>query len=180
MEKANVTAGRIVLGLAATLAVLAVLLASALLFWKPYIVTSGGMRSAYAAGSLLFVRGVQAEKLAPGDKVTYRLEDGQVLTARVVETDPEGRQLRVLGDDNAQFDGTVIPYSSVLGRGGWALPWLGWAAACLHTWQGIAAGAALTAMLALWLALPHWLKKADEQQAGPGEAEAEERRQAHV
>lgn len=45
---------------------------------------------------------------------------------------------------------------------------------------GIAAGAALTAMLALWLALPHWLKKADEQQDGPGEAEAEERRQVHV
>ena len=35
-------------------------------------------------------------------------------------------------------------------------------------------------MLALWLALPHWLKKADEQQDGPGEAEAEERRQVHV
>ena len=118
--------------------------------------------------------------LAPGDKVTYRLEDGQVLTARVTEIDPERQQLRVLGDDNTQFDGTVFPYGSVLGRGGWAVPWLGWAAACLHTWPGIAAGAALTAMLALWLALPHWLKKADEQQDGPGEAEAEERRQAHV
>lgn len=37
----------------------------------------------------------------------------------------------------------------------------------------------LAATLAV-LALPHWLKKADEQQDGPGEAEAEERRQAHV
>lgn len=147
MEKANLTAGRLVLGLAATLAVLAVLLTAALFFWRPYIVTSGGMRGAYTAGSLLFVRGAQAGELAPGDKVTYRLEDGQVLTARVTEIDPERQQLRVLGDDNTQFDGTVIPYGSVL---------------------------------ALWLALPHWLKKADEQQDGPGEAEAEERRQAHV
>lgn len=40
--------------------------------------------------------------------------------------------------------------------------------------------AATLAVLALWLALPHWLKKADEQQDGPGEAEAEERRQVHV
>ena len=110
MEKANLTAGRLVLGLAATLAVLAVLLTAALFFWRPYIVTSGGMRGAYTAGSLLFVRGAQAEELAPGDKVTYRLEDGQVLTARVTEIDPERQQLRVLGDDNTQFDGTVIPY----------------------------------------------------------------------
>ncbi|WP_418454026.1 hypothetical protein [Allofournierella sp.] len=180
MEKANLTAGRLVLGLAATLAVLAVLLTAALFFWRPYIVTSGGMRGAYTAGSLLFVRGAQAGELAPGDKVTYRLEDGQVLTARVTEIDPERQQLRVLGDDNTPFDGTVTPYGSGLGRGGGAVPWLGWAAACLHTWPGIAAGAALTAMLALWLALPHWLKKPDEQQDGPGEAEAEERRQAHV
>ena len=46
MEKANLTAGRLVLGLAATLAVLAVLLTAALFFWRPYIVTSGGMRGA--------------------------------------------------------------------------------------------------------------------------------------
>lgn len=125
MEKANLTAGRLVLGLAATLAVLAVLLTAALFFWRPYIVTSGGMRGAYTAGSLLFVRGAQAGELAPGDKVTYRLEDGQVLTARVTEIDPERQQLRVLGDDNTQFDGTVIPYGSVLGRGGWAVPLAG-------------------------------------------------------
>lgn len=162
MEKINLALGRFTFWLSAVLAVFAILLSLLLFFWQPRIVTSGGMRSAYSAGSLLFVRKAEATALQPGGLVTYQLADGQVLTSRIVSTDPEAEQMLVLGDDNTQFAGTVIGYGQVLGRGGWALPWLGWLAACLHTWAGVVAGVAFGLLLAGWLLLPHWLKKADE------------------
>jgi signal peptidase len=73
------------LGCAVALALVGVV-APLVLGATPYTVLTGSMRPTYPPGTMVVVRPVDVERVAPGDVVTYQLASGrpEVVTHRVV------------------------------------------------------------------------------------------------
>lgn len=97
----------------------------------PYTVLTGSMRPTYAPGTMVVVRPVDAERIGPGDVVTYQLESGrpEVVTHRVVAVgvaaDGE-RRLTTQGDANGGPDPEPVRPVQVRGTVVYAVPLLGW------------------------------------------------------
>lgn len=103
---------------------------------RPMVVCSGSMEPSYPVGSLIYVRGCDANEVEAGDVITFRLSGGTVVTHRVVEK-PEGLQyFRTKGDANQTPDEGMVPYENLIGKPIFMIPGLGFAAAYLGTASG--------------------------------------------
>ncbi|MBM7818856.1 signal peptidase [Cellulosimicrobium cellulans] len=97
----------------------------------PYTVLTGSMRPTYPPGTMVVVRPVDVERVAPGDVVTYQLASGrpEVVTHRVVAVGVGAGDERVLttqGDANAGPDPEPVRPVQVRGTVVYAVPLLGW------------------------------------------------------
>ena len=100
---------------------------------SPYVVLSGSMEPKYPVGSMIYVSSIDPSDLQVGDPVTYKMEDGTVVTHRIVERiqDPdwEGRFLFLTtGDANNIVDGALLSPERIIGKPVFAIPLLGFLA----------------------------------------------------
>jgi signal peptidase I len=119
-----------------------------------FSIRSGSMEPAMPVGSLAIVAR-QANEIAVGQPVAFRLPSGVVVTHRVVEViDGEtGRFLRTQGDANEDPDPSLVPASAVVGPVRTSLPLLGFLLAMLGMPIGLVAilSVAATLITAIWL-----------------------------
>ena len=143
--------------------ILAMLLVGVRLFGlAPYTVLSGSMEPNFHVGSLIYVCEAEPSDLEVGDPITYTLENGTVVTHRIVEIlgDPDSpsASYMVKGDANKDIDGTPVPYSRVIGEAVFHIPLLGYLSYYLHTPLGIVLAAAVIVLLIMLTFLPDLIK----------------------
>ena len=143
--------------------ILAMLLVGVRLFGlAPYTVLSGSMEPNFHVGSLIYVSEAEPSELEVGDPITYTLENGTVVTHRIVEIlgDPDSpsASYMVKGDANKDIDGTPVPYSRVIGEAVFHIPLLGYLSYYLHTPLGIVLAAAVIVLLIMLTFLPDLIK----------------------
>lgn len=114
--------------------VLAILLAGPrLIGLQVYTVLSGSMQSVYPTGSLIYITDVEPETLEVNDVITFKMSGGAIATHRIVElvpdeSNPDIIRFRTKGDENKVTDGSLVDYSSVVGKPVFCIPNLGYLA----------------------------------------------------
>ena len=142
--------------LVAMAVILAMLLAGArLVGLQAFTVLSGSMEPAYHVGSLIYVKGVDPEKLESGDVITYRMNGNTVVTHRIIEVVPDETggtkvSFRTKGDANNVEDGALVPGENVMGSPVFTIPWLGYVSVFIQSPSGFCvACSAVLLLLAL-------------------------------
>ena len=134
------------------------LIVPALLGYREMAVLSGSMEPTVPVGSIVYVRPLPGEKLAPGDICTYCMADGETfVTHRVVSLDRQKQTLITKGDANNTADGEIA-FANVYGKAMFHLPWLGLLVMGVRTPRGILAVTGLLAAIFLLNLIPAWLE----------------------
>ncbi len=126
---------------------------------QPFTVLSGSMEPTYPVGSLIYVKEVDYRQIAPGDPLTFLLDEDTVATHRVVEVVPDEQDAQVLryrtkGDANASADAGLVHYKNVIGTPVFAIPYLGYVASYIQSPPGIYAAISVGAVLLLLVFIP--------------------------
>jgi signal peptidase len=131
--------------------------------FESFAIRGGSMAPTLPVGSLVVVGRIDPATIEPGDVVTYRGENGVVVTHRVVEVDASEAEvwLRTRGDANATPDGAPVPLRAVVGGVTAVIPLLGFLAGMLT----LPAGVASVAAYFLALTLGAWLLEDERPQA---------------
>lgn len=158
-----------------TMLVVVLLLAAALVGVRifgiaPYTVLSGSMEPTYHVGSLIYVKRVEPATLEVGDPITYVMENGTVVTHRVIgiveDYGGEGvRGFKTKGDANNTEDGGAVHSKNVLGRPIFTIPYLGYLAYAIQTPPGSYLAIGLCIVVVLMTFLPDLLDKLEEEEA---------------
>ena len=85
---------------------------------------SGSMEPEIPVGSMILVETVQPEEVQAGEVIVFRAE-GSVVAHRVVENQFVVGEFITKGDANAAEDINSVPYSRLLGRVIYHVPYLG-------------------------------------------------------
>ena len=96
-----------------------------------YVIESGSMEPNIPTGSLVYVdHDIEAEKMAPNEVVAFKIDGAntKVCTHRIVANYIETHLIRTKGDSNKEVDPTPVPYSSIIGRVEFSIPYLGYVA----------------------------------------------------
>ncbi|MFI5258472.1 MAG: signal peptidase I [Candidatus Limnocylindrales bacterium] len=119
------------------------------------VIRGGSMEPNVHIGSVIEVSRVQPADLRPGDIVTLKEADGNVVSHRITRiiNAPNGVYIETKGDANSSVDPALTPVSSVMGRADFSIPDLGYIIYMLSLPTGVLSVLALgmTLMLALWL-----------------------------
>ena len=103
---------------------LAVLLPSVGLGWRPVVITSGSMAPLIRPGDV--VLSATTEEVEPGQVITYEdpAREDTLTTHRILSVNEDGT-IRTQGDANPTPDSTLVPRDNVLGRGRLLVPLIG-------------------------------------------------------
>jgi signal peptidase I len=122
------------LGLFAALVLGALTLAPLAFGWSPLVVRSGSMGRAVPVGSLVVVRPVTGDAVAPGEPIVVRRGGTAVLHRVVALATKDGRRFAQLkGDANAAADPGLDPLDGPLAVPVVVVPWAGYAVAALSS-----------------------------------------------
>lgn len=136
-----------------------------LLGYTELAVLSGSMEPAIHVGSIVYVdKSVTGDELEVGDVVTYSIQAGTFVTHRVLSLDDEADVMVTQGDANDAPDGEV-PYSKIVGRVKFHLPYLGYISTNIRTSKGIMAITILVVVIILLNCLPAILASDEEDEA---------------
>ena len=110
--------------------------------YRMYIVLSGSMEPAFAAGSLAVVKPIQPEQIESGDIITYRGlgEREQLVSHRVAAVDVDANgdyHFTTKGDANDVADPNPITDINLVGKVVLAIPYLGIVMQYAKTKQGL-------------------------------------------
>lgn len=136
----------------------AILGASVLFEWRPYLVTSGSMVPAMSPGDLIVVDpAAPGEGFSPPTTITFRDPARGLVTHRVIKSEqaPNGEiQYTTKGDANPDPESGTVPQSALVGSVRYVVRDVGmplqWAQQ--ERWGPLAAWGLLT-LLAIWLAV---------------------------
>ena len=92
---------------------------------QPYNIETQSMAPEYAAGTLIYVKKTDFDKLKPGDVITYVNPEGSAVTHRITEIDNEDRSLRTKGDANEFEDIMSVAEENIVGKVVFKVPHLG-------------------------------------------------------
>ncbi len=150
--------------LAAVAVLLALLLVGVRLFgFQIFTVETPSMEPKYPVGSVIYVKQVVPDDLKVRDVITFRTQQGSVVTHRIVEAfgSGSGRSFRTQGDANNVADGASVPAENVIGKVVFRIPGLGYVSQGLHTTQGriIAGGAVVLLVVMMLLSDVFWPKQ---------------------
>ena len=102
---------------------------------KPYVVLSGSMEPTIKTGSVSFVNShVKYENIKEKDIIAFKIDDGTLVTHRVVEITDEGMQTK--GDGNKQRDGIVTTKRNYVGKNIFSIPKVGYVVRSVQTTKG--------------------------------------------
>lgn len=145
------------------LAVLAgILIIPKLMGFEEMAVLTGSMEPKYPVGSLIFVKEENPEELKVGDVITYRLSEDTVVTHRIVEINKEEQTITTKGDANSSNDGSPIPYSEIVGKAHFSIPYLGFISMNIKTPKGIIAICAVLITIILLTFIPEIFSPEEE------------------
>lgn len=131
----------------------------------PYAVLSGSMEPVYPLGSLLYVRKAAPAEIAPGDPITFVMnEELMVATHRVVEVDQAKEHFITKGDANDAADGQPVLFKNLIGKPAFALPYLGYLANFISSQRGRYIVIAVLILFVLLLILPDLLKRGGDKE----------------
>lgn len=99
---------------------------------KPEVVTTGSMTPAYKIGTIIYYKKVDLSEIQVGDAISYRLNNGEMVTHRVVQI--ENGNYYTKGDANNVKDATPATASTIEGKiVGPVIPVLGYAVAYVNS-----------------------------------------------
>lgn len=102
---------------------------------RSMVVLSGSMTPNIPVGSVVYVQ--KAHTYTIGDVISFSNPAGITVTHRIVEiVDNDGIFYRTKGDANRVADQELVPYTSVIGKNVFSLPYLGYAINFLKTPKG--------------------------------------------
>ena len=106
--------------------------------YQLFIVGGGSMEPAIPIGSLVVVSQIDAGRVAVGDVITVRADNGVVVTHRVVRVVDQagGRFYEIKGDANRSPDGSLVPARALIGRVDRFVPFAGYGQEYLSTVPG--------------------------------------------
>lgn len=126
-------------------------------------VLSGSMEPTYRAGSLLFVRPVDAESLQSGDVIAYMVADRVMVTHRIVEVlqgeNGAAPSFRTQGDANSVPDELPVRVENVVGKPVLSVPSAGYVVNYVQQPPGLYVAAVLVLFVLLAAFLPPLLKR---------------------
>ena len=140
----------------------------------PYTVLSGSMEPEYHVGALIYVKKADVSELKVGVPITYTMENGIVVTHRIIEVYEEvGVEpiYKTKGDANDTEDGANVPYSRVIGRPVFDIPYLGYVSYYVKTPYGAIISVASITILVILSFLPDLLRKVSGVGACEGDPE---------
>lgn len=148
----------------------------ALAGYRICIVMSGSMEPAVPVGSAVVVQPLAAEKVKPGDIITFRSENsGSLTTHRVARLDTAGGLFYTKGDANSAIDPTPVPAERLVGRVALTLPYAGYLLAYTRSREGLLALFALAMLIVAGGLLGRYTgKQKTRQQNIGGEVAAEQ------
>lgn len=116
-----------------------------------YHVISGSMEPTIRVGSLLYVREENAEKIEEDDIIAFysSVEDGSIITHRVVKNNIVSGAFRTKGDANDTEDPTPVPYENFIGKVIFTIPYIGRLLTVMTSFYGKIAAACVVLMGAL-------------------------------
>jgi signal peptidase len=137
--------------LLALVIILAILLVGVRIFGIDILtVLSPSMEPKYPTGSLIYLVDVDPAKLEVEDVITYRISEKTTATHRIKEIipdedDPSIVRFRTKGDNNDDYDGSLVEFEQVEGKVIFCIPLLGHLAMYIQRPPGlyIAIGTAL-------------------------------------
>lgn len=92
-----------------------------------YHVISGSMEPTIKVGSLLYVREENVEEIKEEDIIAFysSVEEGSIITHRVVKNNIVSGAFRTKGDANDTEDPTPVPYENFIGKVVLTIPYIG-------------------------------------------------------
>ena len=118
------------------LAPAAVLTIPKLMMIKPFEVLTGSMTPVFPVGSLVYVKEVSPSVVKAGDPITFHLDSATIITHRVIRIDAGAQKFYTKGDANNTPDGFSVPYSHLIGKVVFCVPYLGYYAEFSSTASG--------------------------------------------
>ena len=103
-----------------------------------YEVASESMEPEYHKGSLIYVKGCDADDVTEHDVITFTLgsDTDYVMTHRVIRVEKEERFFYTKGDANEVEDAEPVSFDRVIGRPVLCIPYLGRIATFVDSTQG--------------------------------------------
>lgn len=120
--------------------------------YQIYTVISGSMEPEIPTGSLVYVKNTAPSGIEKGDVIAFygSLENGSIITHRVVSNNSVSGEFVTKGDANAKEDMEPVSYENFLGKVTLSVPMLGGILAAVVTVPGkIAAGSMILLVLVL-------------------------------
>lgn len=116
-----------------------------------YNVISGSMEPEISVGSLIYVREMQPEDIEKKDIIAFysSLEDGGIITHRVVKNNVVSGTFTTKGDANSDEDPTPVPYDNFIGKVTLTVPRVGKVLTIMTSFYGKAAAACIILLGAL-------------------------------
>lgn len=139
-----------------------VLIVPRLFGYQMYGVLSGSMEPYYHVGSVVFVdTKATAQEIQDGDPISFYLEDGSIVTHRVMEKDDSAGHFITKGDANEVEDISPVPFERLIGKAAFSIPLIGYVTLQIKTKQGMMAVAMVLIVLILLYLIPELLKPED-------------------
>lgn len=106
--------------------------------FRMYHVLSGSMEPEIPVGSLLYVREGQPEEVEAEDIIAFysSVEDGGIITHRVVENNVVSGLFHTKGDANEAEDPMPVDYDNYIGSVAFSLPYMGKALTVMTSFYG--------------------------------------------
>lgn len=103
-----------------------------------YHVISGSMEPAVRVGSLIYIHEGEPKDIEEDDIIAFysSVEDGGIITHRVVKNNAVSGMFRTKGDANAKEDPNPIPYDNFIGRVVLTVPHMGRVLTILTSFYG--------------------------------------------
>lgn len=96
--------------------VLVLILAPMIIGYKPVVVLSGSMESAYPVGSLIYYKTASFEDIDKNDAITFYIDSDTLVTHRVVVKNEISQTFVTKGDANPTNDADPVEYKNVAGK----------------------------------------------------------------
>lgn len=103
-----------------------------------YNVISGSMEPKIKVGSLIYIQETEPEVIKEKDIIAFysSIEEGSIITHRVVKNSVVSGTFRTKGDANSGEDPTPVPYDNFIGKVVLTIPYLGKVMAIMTSFYG--------------------------------------------